>query len=311
METEGSSSSTTLESKPEPPPRPPEADETRPKPEPPAPKLQPQAPELGPPEPSLQVPEPEPLPQTPKPEPQAQESEPPPQAPKPEPPPQGPEPEPSPQGPGCWPTLELTEVPDLPSESIAVGWGRGDASHAAVGRVELQVWYVEGGQLKTLLDQLALSSLQIKHLGERGSVLLGSVPVCFGEAAADMHDEEGQGVAMVAKRLLKSKMLQAHTRTIHQTAPIVLEGMPPLYPVALRLRLYASGTASQGDRSRRAAGHGSRSRCSAWGPPLLLMRLPATGPVAAAESASAALRLVPFTENDEAAGKAIGIQVWR
>lgn len=222
------------------------------------------------------------------------------------------------------PELEVIEVEGMPEGSISVCWGRNDTSHISAGRVELQVWHVEGGELRRWLDrEPAAGCLRMIRLASAGPTVAGSPPVLFGEvASAPGFDDPGEafgmpGAPLHAYRLLKQRLLPAHLGSIKTTAPIVLEGLPSLTGIALRARVYASAV-GQGDRSRRNAGQ-PKNRCGSWGPPLFVVRLPADGqpsPGIPDESASAALRLawgaaggVPQGNPDALAS--VNIQPWR
>lgn len=155
--------------------------------------------------------------------------------------------------------LELTTVSGAPAGAIALNWGRSCVEHLSVSRVEVQVWEVDAASLVHFLRSISNADSPI-HIHE----LVDSVAaVVYVPASHFKEQHEPQTNAVFTSRLLHRKVIPAHLGTAAVPAPIVIEGLPKLLPVAVCVRLIGAHSVPRN----------LQHQGSAWVPPLVLVGL--------------------------------------
>jgi len=149
------------------------------------------------------------------------------------------------------PRLQLAETlpSDAPAGSLAFNWDDGTTSHLAATRVELQVWAASPSDVARLTTVFGGDSVQVRGLGSSAVAIISGPRILCG-------DEVSLGVIdLQARELLMHKVIPAHVDS-QAPALLLVDGLAPLIPVVLRVRLI-----------------GGKAALGAWGPPFLIVPL--------------------------------------
>lgn len=160
----------------------------------------------------------------------------------------------------CPDTLEMIGLDGMPERSVAFQWAEGKADHKAVRRLEVSVWKVNVNDILRLLRSAADADALIKVYDVDG---------CAVAEVAALGAKTCAGEFKLNEQLACEKVIPAHL-TNSAPAFVVVQGLPHLCPLAVRIRLNREVAIT-----RRA-----QTNNSGWGIPFFLLHL---GPASSAQ----------------------------
>eukprot|EP00747_Dinoflagellata_sp_TGD_P212944 gnl/TRDRNA2_/TRDRNA2_85968_c0_seq1.p1 gnl/TRDRNA2_/TRDRNA2_85968_c0~~gnl/TRDRNA2_/TRDRNA2_85968_c0_seq1.p1 ORF type:complete len:733 (+),score=131.71 gnl/TRDRNA2_/TRDRNA2_85968_c0_seq1:59-2257(+) len=196
-------------------------------------------------------------------------------------------------GPSCLPSAHAAPasscLPELKPEvhvaensaaipgTVTLVWSCAERdAHLMVSRVEVQAWHVDSAELSRYIQAFRgcgpTEWAAVKMVDSR-TLVVAEVPglVVPNDKEKDVSaSTSAHSRSLQTGQMLLQRTLPAHKGSAQVPAPLLVEGLQPCAPIAMRLRLHASNC---GDRQKTGAGQQQRPRYGPWGPLMTLAML--------------------------------------